>query len=379
MPPRPIPSLRALCALLLAAGGALAAPSALHPAVACHDSATGWDMACVRAAYAGEPASWPQPQGVDDGNWAEMAPIDSLPPSAVDPAQAALGERLFFDPRLSRSDLIACASCHRPTHGFADTQALSAGHEGRLGSRNTPTVLGAGHASSLFWDGRAASLEEQAAGPIAHPDEMAMALDELPAKLAAIDGYPGAFTQAFGAAGKDGAAITLERITAALAAYQRTLLPPQTRFDRFLAGERAALDERELLGLHLFRTKGRCMSCHHGALLTDHDFHNLGLTWYGRQYEDLGRYMVSGDPADVGRFRTPTLRQVGNTGPWMHNGRFASLRGVLNMYNAGMPRPQPGNAGQAADPLFPQTSTRLQRLELDADELDAVHAFLLAL
>ncbi|THF64731.1 cytochrome-c peroxidase [Pseudothauera nasutitermitis] len=361
------------CALSIAAGPAAAsAPS-------CSTPEGGWEAACLRALYAGDIGTWPRPHGIDERtDWKEMAPIDSLAADAGDEPRARLGKRLFFDPRLSRSDQISCASCHRPEHGFADSQAQSPGHEGRKGKRNAPTVLGAGHASTLFWDGRAASLEEQAAGPIAHPDEMAMPLDELPAKLAGLDDYSAAFARAFAGEARAGnsGAVSLARIAAALAAYQRTLLPPATRFDRFLAGERDALAAHELVGLHLFRTKARCMSCHDGALLSDNRFHNLGLTWYGREYEDLGRYEVTGDPADVGRFRTPTLRQVGQTGPWMHNGRFPSLRGILNMYNAGMPRPGPVTEAQAHDPLFPVTSELLGTLHLTPAELDALEAFL---
>lgn len=361
---------------LLLSSAALCAPAlATTPppatADACRPPGVAWDAACLRAAYAGPQSRWPRPQVPADEPWQEMAPVSALPVPEVLPAQAALGERLFADPRLSKSDLVACISCHRPGHAFADTQAVSAGHAGRLGRRNTPTLYGAAQAPALFWDGRAASLEAQAAGPIAHPDEMAMPLDALPAKLAALDGYPAAFAQAFG-----DREVTLARIVAALAAYQRTLRPPVTAFDRFVEGDRAALDDRALLGLHLFRTKGRCMSCHSGPLLTDNRFHNLGLTYYGREHEDLGRHEVSGRNEDVGRFRTPTLRQVGESGPWMHNGLFRSLRGILNMYNAGMPRPRPANAAQAADPRFPVTSPLLQPLQLDEAELQALEAFL---
>lgn len=360
-----------LSSLAAACLPARAAPAAVPTADPCLRADAGWDVACLRAAYARPLAEWPRPQVADGESWQEMASLASLPAMPVPAAQAALGERLFADPRLSRSDLVACISCHRPSHAFADTQSVSAGHEGRLGRRNTPTLFGAAQAPALFWDGRAASLEAQATGPIAHPDEMAMPLAELPAKLAALDGYPAAFKQAFG----DGE-VTLARIVGALAAYQRTLRAPLTAYDRFLDGERAALDERALVGLHLFRTKGRCMSCHSGPLLTDNRFHNLGLTYYGREYEDLGRHEVSGLAEDVGRFRTPTLRQVSGSGPWMHNGLFRNLRGILNMYNAGMPRPQPANAAQAADPKFPVTSPLLQPLKLDAAELDALEAFL---
>ncbi|MBF0806875.1 cytochrome-c peroxidase, partial [Streptococcus sp. 19428wA2_WM07] len=138
-----------------------------------------------------------------------------------------------------------------------------------------------------------------------------------------------------------------------------------------------ALNDRELLGLHLFRTKARCMSCHSGALLTDQQFHNLGLTYYGRKkYEDLGRYLVTGKNEDVGKFRTPGLRGVAQSGPWMHNGLFPQMVGLLNMYNAGMSRPVPQNAQQAADPKFPVTSPLLRPLQLTSDEIIALKSFL---
>jgi len=334
----------------------------------------GWDARCLRQAYARPPAEWPHPHVADGVVWRELGPWTSLPAHAVNTAQAALGERLFADPRLSQSNLVACISCHRPNHGFADAQAVSSGHQGRLGKRNAPTLLGAAHQRELFWDGRAATLEAQALGPLAHPDEMAIPLDQLPAKLSTLDGYPTAFVSAFG----DGS-ISLIRIASALAAYQRTLRPPETAFDRFATGDTTALDDRALLGLHLFRTKGRCMTCHHGPLMSDGEYHNLGLTYYGGEYEDLGRHAITGKTEDVGRFRTPTLRQVGNSGPWMHNGLFRTLRGVLNMYNAGMPRPKPATPEQAADPKFPVTSPLLEPLSLDNTELEALEAFLHAL
>jgi cytochrome c peroxidase len=213
----------------------------------------------------------------------------------------------------------------------------------------------------------------QALGPLQHADEMAMDVPALPAKLAALDNYRAQFDAAFGQAG----GVTLARILSALAGYQRTLLPPATRFDAFMEGERTALHDRELLGLHLFRTKARCMTCHSGALLTDQQFHNLGLAFYGRKkYEDLGRYLVTGQPQDVGKFRTPSLRGVAHSGPWMHNGLFPQLAGVLHMYNAGMSRPAPRNAEQAADPKFPVTSPLLQRLQLSSDEIIALKSFL---
>ncbi|MDN2705509.1 cytochrome-c peroxidase [Janthinobacterium sp. SUN100] len=333
----------------------------------------GWNSACLRQAYARPIADWPRPHLPVGVAAAEMAPVSAIPVPPVAPAVAALGQRLFNDPRLSRANAVACISCHSPAHSFADSKRTSVGHEGRLGQRNAPGLLGVGQIKSLFWDGRAATLEEQALGPLQHPDEMAMDVPALAAKLSALDDYPAQFDAAFGR----GAGVTLPRILTALADYQRTLLPPITRFDTFLEGRRADLNDRELLGLHLFRTKARCMTCHSGALLTDQQFHNLGLTYYGRKkYEDLGRYLVTGKDEDVGKFRTPGLRGVAQSGPWMHNGLFPQMVGLLNMYNAGMSRPVPQNAQQAADPKFPVTSPLLQRLQLTSDEIIALKSFL---
>ena len=365
-------------AALLAGGAGLMmsmdgrASDAIPAGVACAAD-KGWDMACLRQLYAQPIARWPRPQVADGVTPAEMAPVSAMPLPQVPPQVAALGQRLFNDPRLSRSNAVACISCHSPAHSFADSKRVSVGHEGRQGQRNTPGLLGVAQIKPLFWDGRASSLEEQALGPLQHPDEMAMDVPALAAKLAALDDYPAQFNAAFGK--KEG--VTLPRILTALADYQRTLLPPVTRFDTFLEGERTALNDRELLGLHLFRTKARCMSCHSGALLTDQQFHNLGLTYYGRKkYEDLGRYLVTGRDEDVGKFRTPGLRGVAQSGPWMHNGLFPQMVGLLNMYNAGMSRPVPHNAQQAADPKFPVTSPLLQPLQLTSAEIIALKSFL---
>ena len=367
----------AVAALLTGGAGLMTsmdgrASDAVSAGVACAAD-KGWDMACLRQLYAQPIARWPRPQVADGVTPAEMAPVSAMPQPQVTPAVVALGQRLFNDPRLSRSNAVACISCHSPAHSFADNKRASIGHDGRLGQRNAPGLLGVGQLRPLFWDGRAATLEEQALGPLQHPDEMAMDVPALAAKLAALDDYPAQFDAAFG----PGAGVSLPRILTALADYQRTLLPPVTRFDTFLEGQRAQLNDRELLGLHLFRTKARCMTCHSGALLTDQQFHNLGLTYYGRKkYEDLGRYLVTGKDEDVGKFRTPGLRGVAQSGPWMHNGLFPQMVGLLNMYNAGMSRPVPQNAQQAADPKFPVTSPLLQRLQLTSEEIIALKSFL---
>lgn len=355
----------------------LASPAlwAQHHAPLCASA----DAACLREAYSRPPAHWPAPQ-VDAGvAWQELGPLPERAPSpAHNPyteQKAALGRTLFFDPRLSRSGQIACASCHEPDLAFADGRRVSFGHGRAPGRRNAPSVVTSGLTPQLFWDGRADSLETQALMPVVDPAEMAFSVDELVARLRASADYPALFAVAF-----PGQALGAEQIAAALATYQRDLLrvAQRTPFERFLRGRTAALSDQQLHGLHLFRTKARCMNCHFGPGMSDQRFHNAGLTFYGRSREDLGRHEVTGLAADVGRFRTPSLRLVSRTGPWFHNGFASSLDQVLAFYNVGMPRPVP-KAGQQGDPLFPVTSAQFEALGLDRVELKALKAFLEAL
>lgn len=334
------------------------------------------DHACLRLVYSQPPQHWPAPHVDADVAWQELGPLPERAPSpAGNPfseVRAALGEKLFFDPRLSRSGQIACASCHEPDLAFADGRRVSFGHDRAAGRRNAPSVVMSGFSQALFWDGRAASLEAQASMPVADPLEMAFSMDELVERLRTSGDYPGLFAEAFAKRPLDAG-----QIAAALATYQRSLVrvARNTRFERFLRGRHEQLSDRQLHGLHLFRTRARCMNCHFGPSLSDDRFHNAGMTYYGRQYQDLGRYEVTGEAEDVGRFRTPSLRLVSRTGPWLHNGLFADLTGVLNVYNAGMPRPLPA-PGMEKDPLFPRTSERFQALGLNGDELLALRAFL---
>jgi len=337
-------------------------------------SAPRIDAECLRRVYARPIAEWPAPTVDAGATWQELAPLPDAAPAPADnpqtPDKIALGKRLFEDPRLSRSGQIACASCHDRQLGWGDGRSVSFGHDRQAGKRNASNVSMAGFASPLFWDGRAATLEAQALHPIQDSTEMAFAPRELEKRLNRETDYPAAFAQVFGER-----RITMARVAQALASYQRSLVPRFNRFDRFLEGQRDVLDDQQLWGLHLFRTQARCMNCHSGPALTDNRFHNLGLHFYGRSKEDLGRYRVTGNPADSGKFRTPTLRNVGKTGPYMHSGGFMELRGVVNMYNVGMPRPKP-KAGQENDPLFPQTDPLLQPLDLHRTELEAITAFL---
>jgi cytochrome c peroxidase len=329
-------------------------------------------VTALRTAYSKPPAEWPAPTVDAGAHFRELGPLPASPVGRADSLKplVALGKQLFFDPRLSGSGQISCSSCHDPERSFADARSTSVGHGHRLGRRNAPSLLNVWAVDSLFWDGRAASLEAQALVPVADSLEMHQDPGTLPRKVRKIKGYRPLFQQAFGTN-----KITNEQVAHALATYQRSLQGRRSRFDIFLSGKPAALTDQELLGLHLFRTKARCINCHNGPLFTDNRFHNDGLTYYGRKFQDLGRYEVTRHASDVGKFRTPSLREVERTRPWMHNGLFEDLHGVLNLYNAGMPHAR-RKAGQENDPLFPVTDPLLQPLHLTKPERDAVVAFL---
>ncbi|MGO3842661.1 MAG: cytochrome-c peroxidase [Alcaligenes pakistanensis] len=335
------------------------------------------DAACLRILYQQAPRQWPAPT-IDPGQvWQEWGPVpgpgSSAQPEAAEDAQnkqiVSLGSRLFFDKQLSRKKQISCASCHQPDKSFTDGKASAVGEDGLMGKRRTPPLFAAPFAKDLFWDGRAQTLQEQVVGPIENPLEMNHALSDLILRLQDSEDYRQAFQQAFGASSSN--PIDADRLARALAAYVVTIRPAVTRFDDFVAGDTAALNDQELIGLHLFRTKARCMNCHNGPMLTDNGFHNIGLSFYGRRLQDLGRFEWSRTPSDLGLFRTPSLRNVAKAGPWMHNGLFPSLDGLLRMYDLAM-----GPDSKEIGPLVPRKSERIQVLSLSDAELQALLAFL---
>lgn len=353
----------------------------------CRTISGHWDAACLRAMYGDVPARWPQPaidQGVRWTEWSVVPPAGAPPETwtASNPGQArlnadlrqpaiiTLGAVLFADPRLSGNGQISCATCHQPEHAFSDGRPLAVGADGLMGRRRSMPLFAAPFAPALFWDGRAASLQEQVLGPIADPREMNHDLASARARVAGLEDYSALLQAAYG-----DAEVSDARLARALAAFVATLRPPATRFDRFLEGDPAALDDREMIGLHLFRTQARCMNCHQGALFTDHALHNIGLSFLGRRNQDLGRYEVTRMPEDIGRFRTPSLRGVSRAGPFMHNGIFPTLIGVVRMYNAGMP----SGRVPAGTALKSEKSRLIRPLDLTADEIDALVAFLGAL
>ncbi|MFB6457232.1 cytochrome-c peroxidase [Chitinophaga sp. Hz27] len=327
----------------------------------------------LRALYARPVAEWPRPtidSGVQYKEFEAILPDTSLS-HLLELPDVNLGKMLFFDPRLSGSNQISCSSCHDPDMAWTDGRRVSLGNDHLQGSRNTPSLLNIGEAHrSFFWDGRSESLEDQAINPIATHHEMDMEPVLLADKLSKIAGYKKLFKLAYGSD-----KITIDRIVQALAAFESTIKSRTSKFDQFVMGNYKRLNDQEIQGLHLFRTKARCMNCHNGKFFTDDEFHNIGLTYYQRKYEDLGRYAITKDPADVGRFRTPSLRDVMLTRPWMHNGLFDNIEGLINIYNSGMQMMKP-KPGQEQDSLFPRTDRLMQPLNLTATEKQALIAFL---
>lgn len=245
----------------------------------------------------------------------------SLAANGVAPLEA-IGWRLFFDPLLSRPRNTSCATCHDPEKGYEDGEALGKGAHGDTLPRNTPTVVNLADAELFFWDGRAASLEEQAAGPIENPIEMNLTLDEALERVRAQRHY----REAFAAAGVE--EISKDDILATIAAFERKLRTGPTKFDAWINGDRGALNEQEEKGRQIFFTKGDCALCHNGLHLTDGDFHNVGTA----TPEDVGRYAIDGDQYYLGAFKTPSLRNWKGREPFMHDGRFATLREVIEFY-----------------------------------------------
>ena len=340
----------------------------------------GYSIDDLRALYSsGDQSKWPTPT-VDASVYAEgfedIGTLGEVPFPKDNPytkEKADLGKVLFFDPRLSNSNQISCANCHDPEHNWGDGRRVAYGEDRQLGNRNSPSLMNVAYAKVMFWDGRANTLEEQAEFPIRDTKEMNHHIDFATKKLNKIKGYNELFKAAFG----DGK-VTNERIVKAIATFQRTILSPKTRFDKFIAGDSKQLTDQEVQGLHLFRTKARCINCHNTPYFSDNKFHNIGLTYYGREYEDLGLYNTTKLAKNVGEFKTPSLREVPQNAPYMHNGLFPTIRGVLNMYNAGMFHFQP-NEKQKNDTLFPKTSDLVKRLDLSNEELDALEAFLMSL
>jgi cytochrome c peroxidase len=289
--------------------------------------------------------------------------LDARPASPDNPLTASkvrLGRQLFFDPILSGDNTIACATCHQPDRGFSGGEARPRGIRGQRMARKAPTLLNRAFGRAFFWDGRETSLEAQALKPIEDPTEMGSRLEEVVGRLQRHAEYPRRFADAFA----DG--ITAANVGRALASFERVLLRGDSRVDRFRRlGEASRLDAQERYGLWLYESKARCWRCHSGPNFTDERFHNTGVSW-GTQPPDLGRFRVSGMEEDKGKFKTPTLRAVSLTAPYMHDGSLTTLEQVVEFYNRG------GGAN-------PHRDSALAPLELSPEETRALIAFLKAL
>ncbi|WP_336962497.1 cytochrome-c peroxidase [Sphingobium aquiterrae] len=323
----------------------------------------------LRAQYAGPPESWPRPTLEAGAAFEEFGPLPAAA-TGLDPRRVALGRTLFEEPRLSRSGQIACATCHNPELGFGDGIKTSFGHDRQRGARNAQSLYAVAWMTPLFWDGRSPSLEDQAHFPITSPVEMASVSHRVERWINRQPDYRALFQPLQGHR-----RIGIADIGAAIAIYERTLRPPRSTWDRVFTEGTKLLSDQQLVGLHLFRTKAGCANCHNGPLLSDRRFHNLGISFYGRSLQDLGRYGVTHDPADVGYFRTPSLRGVRRTGPYMHNGIFPTLEGLVNLYAAGGGRDRTAQAqGTSAPP--PRPDPLLHKRDISAEERKALVAFL---
>lgn len=324
-------------------------------------------------------------RGASSERGASLVPLPAL--EAPNPAQVELGKMLFFDPRLSGDAGISCATCHDPQKGWGDGQALSTGYPGSLYFRNAQTLLNVAYSKSLYWDGRLGTgdMPSQVRDSLTEAHFMNIDGRLLQERLKQVPEYVKRFPEAMGGEPSFG------RILNAIAAFEKTLVSRNVPLDRYLKGDQGALSEEARKGLELFQGKAGCVRCHHGPLLSDGGFHNLGVPEnpavlqepmrhivyrrflktlgvpnYHNLRRDVGLYAVTKKEADLGKFKTPTLREVSRTAPYMHNGVLATLEEVIEFYDRG--------AGQA-----PSKSPLLKPLGLSEMEKKALLEFLKSL
>lgn len=282
------------------------------------------------------------------------------------PERVRLGRWLFYDKRLSADGTISCATCHRSENAFSEPTPVSTGINGQQGTRKSPSFVNQAWTvyPHFFWDGRAASLEDQALGPVENPIEMGNTLAGMVEELSAIDAYALYFNEAFGTE-----EVTAPLVAEAIADYERTRMSGNSPWDRWKIGrDEGAVSELVKQGDELFSGKAGCNKCHLGQNLTDSRFHNLGIGWDAKtqRFADDGRYLVTGEEADRGAFKTPTLRDITKHAPYMHDGSILTLREVVERYNKG------GLSN-------PHLDLKMKPLALTAQETDALVAFMEAL
>ncbi len=288
--------------------------------------------AMLISACASGPVLGPVPLGLD-----LYTPVPSG--NALTADKVRLGRRLFHDTRLSDDGSLSCASCHDPERAFSQARPVAVGVHGREGTRNAPALINRAWGHSFFWDGRTASLEDQVLRPIEDPNELGSSAEDAARRVG----------------------LSPEELSAALASYVRTIRSGDSAFDRFAHGDESALSAEARAGLRLFRNRARCTQCHVGPLFTDELFHNTGVAWFSdaKRFRDDGRFMVTGREKDRGAFKTPTLREVARTAPYMHDGSLATLEAVVDFYDAGG-RPNPNlDAGVRPLGLTPEEKRAL--------------------
>ena len=316
-----------------------------------HIARTALFAACLGAAASAVQAA------EDYSSFLRPAEIPQPDNNRMTTARVELGKMLFFDPRLSGSNWISCGTCHNPTLGWSDGLPTARGDGMGILGRATPTILNTAYQPLQFWDGRARTLEKQALGPIMAAGEMNQDLDEVIKEVSALKGYRAAFEKAY-----PGEGVTKKTLAKAIASYERSIVSTDAPFDRWIKGEKHAMGKAERKGFDVFRGKARCVLCHGGFNFTDNGFHNLGL----KGDTDPGRYGIRKIKILKGAFKTPTLRDVDLTAPYMHNGMYKTLEEVVEHYNRG---------GDTKDNLDPN----MQPLKLTANEKANLVAFLKAL
>jgi cytochrome c peroxidase len=301
--------------------------------------------------------------GDDASKWLRPAEVPQPKDNQLTKERIELGKLLYFDTRLSSSDAISCATCHHPQRGWTDLSPVpkAVGHEGRTGPRNSPTVLNSAYQRHQFWDGRAKSLEEQALGPIEADVEMNMPLEVLIPKLNKIEGYKKLFKEAYP---ESNGVITEEYLAKAIASFERTAVSQEAPFDKFIKGDKSAISEEAQEGFKLFTGKANCVSCHEGFNFTDGSFHNLGMHDGELVGKELGRYLVKRRAAWYGVFKTPTLRDVAKSHPYMHDGSVKTLEEASIICNEGR------------FPNAKNISTQMPRADLSRDDISKIVTFM---
>ena len=290
-----------------------------------------------------------------------LPPVVAPPGNPPSSAKIRLGKELYFDPRLSADGAISCATCHNPALGWSDEGPTSAGIRGQRGGRRSPPVSNAAYSPLQFWDGRSPSLEDQAKGPIQNPIEMGNTHEAMIQTVSGISAYQAEFKAVYGEG-----PITVDQVAEAIAAFERTVVTTDSRFDRYARGDHGSLTCLEKEGLEIFNGKGHCTSCHWGPYFSDGRFHNLGVPPRDPANPDLGRYDVTKNPKDRRAFKTPTIRDAARRAPYLHNGSEKTLESLIEFYDRG------GGKDPNLDPL-------MVPLGLSKREMAALVAFIKSL